>query len=93
LKTATHVLVAGHSLHDRTLVTEIRNALNRGARVGVTYLATADNEEDFGFIHEHLEGATPIRAKLGPDLFVDMNHLDQWKSGPIAGAASVVMTV
>jgi hypothetical protein len=81
LTSATHVLVAGHSLHDGKLVTEIRTAMDRGARVGVTYLATSDNNEETSFIVEALDGASPIRARLGPDLFMDLNHLDAWQSG------------
>jgi hypothetical protein len=81
LKTATHVLVAGHSLHDVKLVTEVRNALDRGARVGVTYFASSDGAEDQSFIGDALEGAIPIRAKLGPNLFMDLNHVELWRSG------------
>jgi hypothetical protein len=46
LRRATRVFVAGHSLHDSVLVTELRRAMDAGARTGVTvFLDDADNDD------------------------------------------------
>jgi hypothetical protein len=91
LRRATHVFVAGHSLHDSVLVTELRRAMDAGARVAVTFYmpdvtdsfrtadAVADSEAMASQIRSQLSDAFVIPAALGPDLGLDSVAVGQWR--------------
>lgn len=75
LDRATHILVIGHSLHDPTLVAEVRKAIERGARGGVT----THVPEDSITVGENLPGARQIQTTLGPDFEIDREQLVTWR--------------
>ena len=82
LRGASHVLVAGHSLHDRHLIDAVRRAMERGASVGVTTLWTDDGDETANRQTEvlsQLNNATVIPARLGPDLRINEQAVLNWR--------------
>lgn len=92
LSLATHVLVAGHALHDEHLVDAIREAIARGAHVGVTFYRDpnqpidGDREtRDRDTITAQLPGAVHIAGQLGPDVYLHSNALQAWRLGTYKG--------
>lgn len=63
LSRAQRVLVLGHSLHDRALVSALRGS---GARLAVTYLPEDPGNAEQIRIAEHLPSATTIPYRFGP---------------------------
>jgi hypothetical protein len=77
LRSATHVLVVGHSLNDTPLVNVLREA-SANAHLAATHLP---NDADSGErIRRLFPGGRvrPIPMRFGPDLVSDVDLLDQW---------------
>jgi hypothetical protein len=74
LESASHVLVVGHSLHDRHLVDQLRTA---HAKLAVTVLP---DQDDTSSASELLPGATVVQLRFASELAGDLDGLREWFS-------------
>jgi len=82
LDAATHVLVVGHSMHDRALVERLRRAR---ATIGVCVHAHDDEpqvrKEQLKRVRRLFPSALAVPTRFGPDPWFDLDVLMAWSSG------------
>ncbi len=77
LETATHILVIGHSLNDRHLVSKLR-ANSVHARLAVGVLSPAESEKA---VMKQLPGARVVKLEFASPISADMKTLSDWAEG------------